>query len=191
MNAYTKSKQLVLTTLLSSVLVTSTAMAAPPNGEHGPFQNIQSDQGQRSPQRQDRQDSRQGREADQFQNIRSAPDQSYRGDTRYNRDYPPRGHQERNHHYHEGWGGVSREHARNFAYEEGIHGYKPLPPGIRRNLRYGHPLPPGIAMRPVPPQLLRRLPPQPGYEWHIVGSDLVLTAIGTAIVADILINVLQ
>ncbi|MTD33817.1 hypothetical protein GKE73_14675 [Paludibacterium sp. dN 18-1] len=46
-------------------------------------------------------------------------------------------------------------------------------------------------MRPVPPQLLRRLPPQPGYEWHIVGSDLVLTAIGTAIVADILINVLQ
>lgn len=94
--------------------------------------------------------------------------------------------------YYEGWGGVSRDHVVRYAREERLGGYKPLPPGIQRNLRRGHPLPPGLAMRDVPPPLLRHLPPpRPGYQWRVAGSDLVLVAVSSAIVADILVNVLQ
>jgi Ni/Co efflux regulator RcnB len=37
--------------------------------------------------------------------------------------------------------------------------------------------------------MLARLPAYPGYEWRIAGSDLVLVAIATAVVADVLLNV--
>lgn len=94
--------------------------------------------------------------------------------------------------YYEGWGGVPPERARRFAHEEGMRGYQPLPPGVRRNLMRGHALPPGLAMRRVPPPMLQRLPPpRPGYEWRVAGTDLVLVAVSTAIVADILVNVFQ
>jgi len=39
--------------------------------------------------------------------------------------------------------------------------------------------------------MLGQLPYHPGYEWRIAGSDLILVAIGTAIVADILRNVFR
>lgn len=88
--------------------------------------------------------------------------------------------------------GISVGEARRFAREENLRGYKPLPPGIRRNLMRGHPLPPGIEMRPVPAPMLRHLPPlRPGYEWRVAGSDLVLVAVSSAIIADILVNALQ
>lgn len=70
-------------------------------------------------------------------------------------------------------------------------GYKPLPPGIRKNLARGKPLPPGIAKRSLPVPYLERLPKHPGYEWQSVGTDLVLVAIGTAIVADVLHDVFR
>lgn len=67
-----------------------------------------------------------------------------------------------------------------------IGGYAALPPGIRKNLARGKPLPPGIAKRAVPMPLLNELPHHPGYEWQVAGHDLVLVAIGTAIIADVL-----
>ena len=63
---------------------------------------------------------------------------------------------------------------------------RPLPPGIARNLARGKPLPPGIAKRALPPDLLARLPRYPGYDYYLVGSDVVLVAIATGIIVDIL-----
>jgi Ni/Co efflux regulator RcnB len=61
-----------------------------------------------------------------------------------------------------------------------------LPPGIARNLARGKPLPPGIAKRSLPPDLLARLPRYDGYNYYMVGSDVVLVAIATGIILDIL-----
>lgn len=87
--------------------------------------------------------------------------------------------------------GVSEMNARQFAHDAGVRGYKPLPPGMRRRFMAGRPIPPGVDMRPVPPELLHRLPAHPGYEWRVAGSDLVLVAVSTAIVTEVLSNVLR
>jgi hypothetical protein len=63
---------------------------------------------------------------------------------------------------------------------------QPLPPGMRNRLAQGKPLPPGIARRTVPPGLLSTLPAYPGYEYAIIGTSLVLLAVGTGIVSAIL-----
>ncbi|EHK65357.1 hypothetical protein KYC_15707 [Achromobacter arsenitoxydans SY8] len=41
----------------------------------------------------------------------------------------------------------------------------------------------------VPATMLARLPVYPGYEWRVAGTDLVLVAIATAVVADVLLGV--
>ncbi|WP_312571773.1 anti-virulence regulator CigR family protein [Stutzerimonas balearica] len=64
-----------------------------------------------------------------------------------------------------------------------------LPPGIRKNLARGKPLPPGIAMK-LDQRLLDRLPHYAGYEWRQVGRDLLLIAASGAIY-EILENVLD
>jgi len=64
--------------------------------------------------------------------------------------------------------------ARQFAVDRELIGYKPLPPGIRKNLVRGKPMPPGIAKTRVPSSFLDRLPEREGYEWHIAGTDLAL-----------------
>jgi len=64
--------------------------------------------------------------------------------------------------------------ARRFAVDSNLTGYKPLPPGIRKNLARGKPMPPGIAKTRMPSSFLRRLPAHEGYEWRIAGSDLAL-----------------
>lgn len=84
---------------------------------------------------------------------------------------------------------VSFDQARRYAMDTGAHGYKPLPPGIRKNLARGKPLPPGIAKRYAPAPMVSRLPVHPGHEWRVVGTDLVLVAIATAVVVDILLDV--
>ena len=61
-----------------------------------------------------------------------------------------------------------------------------LPPGVAKNLARGKPLPPGIAKRYLPPDLLGRLPPRPGYEWVAVGRDIALVAIASGVIVDIL-----
>ena len=87
--------------------------------------------------------------------------------------------------------GITAIAAQNLATNYGMVGYAPLPPGIAKNLVRGKPLPPGIANKYPPNAMLGQLPYHPGYEWRVAGSDLILVAIGTAIVADILRNVFR
>ncbi|MDH0096325.1 RcnB family protein [Ectopseudomonas hydrolytica] len=65
-----------------------------------------------------------------------------------------------------------------------------LPPGIAKNLARGKPLPPGIAKN-FDSRLSARLPYYEGYEWKQIGRDVVLVAIATGIVYEILRNVLD
>ncbi|KDB61839.1 hypothetical protein AZ15_1325, partial [Bordetella bronchiseptica A1-7] len=53
--------------------------------------------------------------------------------------------------------GITISTARGYALEYGVTGYGSLPPGIRKNLARGKPLPPGIAKKAVPPSMLARL----------------------------------
>ncbi|SCK11995.1 anti-virulence regulator CigR family protein [Vogesella sp. LIG4] len=87
--------------------------------------------------------------------------------------------------------GLSDRDARRFAYESHLNygEYRSLPPGIRKNMERGKPLPPGIAKRYVPHDMLVRLPVHPGYEWRVVGTDLVLVTVGTLIVQEVLMDI--
>ena len=85
--------------------------------------------------------------------------------------------------------GFDEDDFRLFAREQHYSGYDALPPGIRKNLARGKPLPPGIARREIPPELMRRLPPRDGYEWRAVGSDVVLYSITSGIVDQVLRDV--
>ncbi len=59
------------------------------------------------------------------------------------------------------------------------------------NLQRGKPLPPGIAKQTLPRELLLRLPPVPtGFEYAVVAGKLLLIAIATHVVHDILVDVL-
>ncbi len=68
------------------------------------------------------------------------------------------------------------------------HSSRDLPPGIRKNLARGKPIPPGLAKR-FHPQLEARLPQYPGYEWRQLGRDAVLVAITTGVVEAVLSNI--
>ena len=81
---------------------------------------------------------------------------------------------------------ISFATARHLAVNYGLTGYDSLPPGIAKNLARGKPLPPGIAKKTVPASMLGQLPYYPGYEWKIVGDDLVLIALSTAVVSAII-----
>lgn len=70
-------------------------------------------------------------------------------------------------------------------------GVTSLPPGIAKNVARGKPLPPGIAKRFLPPDLISTLPVYPGYEYLIVDRDVVLVDTATGIVTDILTNLLR
>ncbi|OZI48235.1 anti-virulence regulator CigR family protein [Bordetella genomosp. 4] len=87
------------------------------------------------------------------------------------------------------YAGITVSTARGYAVEYGATRYSALPPGIRKNLARGKPLPPGIAKKMVPGPMLAHLPVHPGYEWQVAGTDLILVAIGTAIIADVLFDV--
>ncbi|EHZ6872413.1 hypothetical protein K6N86_002113 [Providencia rettgeri] len=86
---------------------------------------------------------------------------------------------------------VSFGNVRPLAIEYGLTGYRGLPPGIAKQVGRGKPLPPGIAKKALPSAFLAQLPVYVGYEWKISGQDLVLVAIGTAIVAEIIENVFE
>ena len=85
--------------------------------------------------------------------------------------------------------GISVGEARRMAVGHGLTGMRGLPPGIQKNLLRGKPLPPGIARHMVPQRMLAGLPEFPDQEWRIAGRDLILIAIGTLIVVDILEDV--
>ena len=86
---------------------------------------------------------------------------------------------------------VSFDHARHLALNYGLTVYDSLPPGIAKNLARGKPLPPGIAKKTVPADMLGQLPSYPGYEWRVVGDDLVLIALSTAIVTSVINGVFK
>lgn len=81
---------------------------------------------------------------------------------------------------------ISFSRARSLAVNYGLVGYQALPPGIAKNLVRGKPLPPGIAKKTLPASMIHDLPYYPGYEWRVVGDDLVLVALSTAIVTAII-----
>jgi len=66
-----------------------------------------------------------------------------------------------------------------------------LPPGIRRNLARGKPLPPGIAKRSAPPELSSRVHLRDGYELVEVGVDVFLVEVATNMVHDVLMDVIR
>ncbi len=66
-----------------------------------------------------------------------------------------------------------------------------LPPGIDRNLERGKPLPPGIAKQVLPAALLSTLPPAPaGHERIIVAGKILLVAIATHVIVDVITDIL-
>lgn len=60
-----------------------------------------------------------------------------------------------------------------------------LPPGIQKNLARGKPLPPGIAKK-LDGHLLGRLPHYEGYEWQQAGTDLILVALASGLIYEVL-----
>ena len=66
-----------------------------------------------------------------------------------------------------------------------------LPPGIRRNLERGKPLPPGIAKKMAPPELASRVQLREGYALVEVGLDVFLVEVATNIVHDVLMDVIR
>ncbi len=70
-------------------------------------------------------------------------------------------------------------------------GLSALPPGIAKNLARGKPLPPGIAKQVLPTALQSLLPPAPdGYERIIVAGKILLVAIATQVIVDVITDVL-
>ena len=67
---------------------------------------------------------------------------------------------------------------------------KPLPPGIAKKIARGGSLPPGIAKRYLPADLATQLPPRPGQQWLVVGTDVVLIDIATSVIVDVLRDIL-
>jgi len=68
---------------------------------------------------------------------------------------------------------------------------KPLPPGIRKKLARGGSMPPGIAKQALPDGLHRQLPPRDGYNYEVVGTDVVLIETATEVIVDVLSDVLR
>lgn len=87
--------------------------------------------------------------------------------------------------------GISVSAARQLAGQHQLIGASALPPGIRKQLSRGKPLPPGLARHINKPAFVAALPQHPGHEWQICGTDLLLVAVATAVVADILQDVFR
>lgn len=70
-------------------------------------------------------------------------------------------------------------------------GVEALPPGIRKRLARGKPLPPGIAKQVVPARLRSRVRIPDGYQLVEVGLDVLLVEVATNIVHDVLMDVVR
>ena len=66
-----------------------------------------------------------------------------------------------------------------------------LPPGIRRRLERGKPLPPGIAKQVAPEALLARVSLPRGFELVEVGLDVLLVEVATNVIHDVLMDVIR
>jgi hypothetical protein len=66
-----------------------------------------------------------------------------------------------------------------------------LPRGITKNLARGKALPPGLAKRALPNELVVQLPPPPiGYERLVVAGKILLIETTTQVVHDVLTDIL-
>ena len=70
-------------------------------------------------------------------------------------------------------------------------GLEALPPGQRKNLARGKPMPPGIAKRFVPDALRPSLSVPPQYGVIVVGWDVLLVEVATGIIHDVLMDVIR
>jgi hypothetical protein len=70
-------------------------------------------------------------------------------------------------------------------------GVESLPPGIRKRLARGKPLPPGIAKRPVPRVLRSSIRLRSGYELIEIGLDVILVEVATGVVQDLVRDVVR
>ncbi len=86
---------------------------------------------------------------------------------------------------------ISYKEARQFAVESDLTGYKPLPPGIRKNLARGKPIPPGIAKTRLPSSFLNSLPARDGYEWQVAGTDLLRVFKADKLISNVLKDVFK
>ena len=60
-----------------------------------------------------------------------------------------------------------------------------MPPGQAKKWQVGYPLPSDLRRYPLPPEVLIRLPlPPAGHEFVRVASDILLIAVGSAMVVD-------
>jgi hypothetical protein len=84
-----------------------------------------------------------------------------------------------------------RDAIRQFYAERPAQGVEGLPPGIRRNLERGKPLPPGIAKRNPPAELRSRLSVREGFEIVEVGLDVFLVEVATNVIHDVLMDVIR
>ncbi|HSG48898.1 MAG TPA: anti-virulence regulator CigR family protein [Longimicrobiales bacterium] len=84
-----------------------------------------------------------------------------------------------------------RTQVRDFYAQRGPTGAEALPPGIRRRLERGKPLPPGIAKKVAPPALMGRLALPRGFELVEVGLDVLLVEVATSVVHDVLMDVIR
>jgi Ni/Co efflux regulator RcnB len=67
-----------------------------------------------------------------------------------------------------------------------------LPPGQARKWRVGQPLPPGVVYHDLPANLRLRLPPPPeGHRYVRVASDILMIAIGTAMIVDAMEDIVR
>lgn len=88
-----------------------------------------------------------------------------------------------------------RAHVRSYYEEEFRGGRCPpglakkhngcMPPGQAKKWRMGQPLPAGVVVYDVPPELVVRIGvPPSGYKYVRVASDILMIAVGSKIVAD-------
>lgn len=67
-----------------------------------------------------------------------------------------------------------------------------LPPGQAKKWATGRPLPTDLKYSPLPPDLLRRLPPlNPEHRYVRIAGDVLLIAIGTRVVIDAVEDILR
>ena len=69
-------------------------------------------------------------------------------------------------------------------------GLEALPPGQRKNLARGKPMPPGINKRFVPDALRSSLSVPPQYGVIVVGWDVLLVEVATGVIHDVLMDVI-
>lgn len=80
----------------------------------------------------------------------------------------------------------ARQEALRFYGERNPSAAQALPPGIRKQLERGRPLPPGIARKVAPGPLAQRLEVPDGFQLLEAGTNLLLVEAATGIVHDLI-----